>query len=274
MNAPFDTKNAVASALDHAAVRIFTFAACVAYFFALWNSGMPSIIAGSALFVLVLLCIGLIERRTLSARDRILRERAGGMIAISELIEMPTGRASAAVCALLCDTLDAERISDCAMRYGGETWLVRCAQCMQGSSVGEGDVLAAHRARIEAGLDKCVIVSTGGVSPAATRAGEWMEPPVRLIDGHQLARIAGRIHPATDAEMARHAKRQRSPFSWARIRALALSPVKLRRHLLCAFLLMVLYIVWPSLLVLISCLMSYALALLCARENRRRFDLS
>lgn len=273
MNAPFDTKNRLAAALDRAAVRALIFAGCVAYFFALWHRGAPSLIAGSALFVLVLLCLALIERRTLATRERVLRERAGGMIAISELIEMPTGRASATVCALLCDTLDAERLADDAMRYGGRTWLVRCAQCMQGGSIGEGDVLAAHRARIEVGLEQCVLVSTGGVSPAATRAGEWMEPPVRLIDGHQLARIAGRLHPATDAEMARHAKRQRSPFSWARIRALALSPAKQRRHLLCAFLLMLLYLVWPSLVVLISCLMSFALAMLCARENRRRFDL-
>ena len=274
MNSPFDTKNRVASLLDRLAVRTMIWIACVMYFFALWHHGIPSLIAGGALFVLVLLCLSLIEQRTLATRERILRERAGGMIAISDLIEMPTARASASVCALLCETLDAERLSDSAMVYGGETWLVRCVQCLQGSSVGEGDVLAAHRARIEAGLNKCVIVSTGGVSPAATRAGEWMDPPVRLIDGHQLARIAGRIHPATDAEMAGHVKRQRSPFSWTRIRALALSPVKLRRHLLCAFLLMMLYLVWPSLVVLIACLMSFVLAMLCARENRRRFVLS
>ena len=273
MTSPFDSKNRLAALLDRLALRLVLLALCVLYFLRLWQSGPASLLAGIALFVLVLLTLALLERRTLTLRDRLLRERAGGMIALEELLLMPSAKAGESVRNLLCSVLDAQPLSTAQMCYEGETWLVRCAQCMQGSSASEGDVLAAHRARIEAGADKCALVSTGGFSPAATRTAEWMEPPVRLISGRQLALLAGRLHPATDEEIARHARRARVPFSFARIRALALSPAKLRRYMICAFLLLLLYLLYGSPMTLAAALLSYLLAILCARENRRSFRL-
>ena len=81
------------------------------------------------------------------------------------------------------------------------------------------------------------------------------------------------MHPATDEDIARHLARQKKPFSWARIRALALSSAKLKRYLLCAFLLLMLYFAAHSLFALLSCLLSFMLAILCDRENKRRFTL-
>ena len=118
-----------------------------------------------------------------------------------------------------------------------------------------------------------MLVSTGGFTPAAVRASEWVDPPVRLVAGRQLALLAGRLHPATDAEIARYAHRRRTPFSWRRIRALALAPSKLPRYLLCSFLLLIFYFFYGSPVILFSCLLAYVLALLCDRENRRLFRL-
>lgn len=273
MQSPFDTKNRVATALDRLALKTVLLGACIGYFYFLWHSGLGSLVAGSALFVLVLLTLILWEKHTLSRRDRALRERVGGTIALEELLIMPNACACESVCRLLCLALDGEYIGGGQMLYAGKTWLVRCAQSLPGSNAGEGDVLSAHRARIEAKTDQCVLVSTGGFSPAAQRAGEWLDPPVRLIPGRQLARLAGRQHPATDAEIARHAQRQRTPFSWARIRALALSPGKQNRYLLCSLLLTLLYLAFGSFHALLFALVSFGLAALCARENRLRFTL-
>ncbi len=273
MQSPFDLKNRFAAAADRLAARLALLALCVAYFFLLWRRGLPSLMAGGALFALFALSLALLERRTLGRRDRLLRERLGGMIALDELLLLPAAQACEAVCRLLCDALDAEALGGARMRYAGETWLVRVSQCLSGSRVGEGDVLSAHRARVESGAQRCALASTGGFTPDAVRAAEWVDPPVRLIPGRQLALLAGRQHPASDEEIARHARRRRTPFSWARIRALALSPAKLPRYLLCAFLLLMLYFFCDSPFVLASCLLSYVLALLCDRENRRRFTL-
>ncbi len=273
MTSPFDRKNAFASALDRLALRIMLLMLCVAYFFFLWRNTAASLLAGLALFALICLAMLLLEKRTLSVRERMLRERIGGMIALDELIMLPLSAAGSRVCALLCRALDGESCEDSIMRCGGETWLIRLAQCLPGTSASQGDVLGAHRARVECGADKVALACTADFSPEAVRAAEWADPPVRLISGRQLAALFGRMHPATDEDIARHAARQKKPFSWARIRALALSAGKLRRYLLCSFLLLMFYLFTQSLAALLSCLLSFLLAILCDRENKRRFTL-
>ena len=273
MTSPFDSKSKFAIHLDRIALHAALLVICVGYFDFLWQDMPLSLLAGGALFMLTVLSLLLFEQRTLKRRDRLLRERIGGMIALEELLLMPGSRACDTVCRLLCSTLGAEPETGARMRCGGETWLVRCAQCMQGKSASEGDVLSAHRARAESGADKCVLASTGGFTPDAVRTAEWMDPPIRLISGRQLAALFGRSHPATDEDIARHAARQKKPFSRQRIRALALSPAKLRRYLLCAFLLLMMYLLSGSTAALTACLLSFALAVLCGRENRRSFRL-
>jgi len=270
---PFDHKNKTASVLDGLALRALLFGLCAGYFFFLWRSAPASLLAGGALFALILLTIALIEKRTLTLRDRMLRERVGGVIALDNLLLMPGAAACTRVRDVLCDSLDAKPVDSCQMIYSGETWLVRCAQCMHGSAASEGDVLSAHRARIESGADRCLLASTAELSPAAVRAAEWMDPPVRLISGRQLATLCGRLHPATDADIAAHLARQKKPFSFRRIRALALSPAKLRRHLLCAFLLLMMYLITGAAAPLIASVASFFLAVFCRRENRKSFHL-
>ena len=272
MMSPFDSKNRVATALDRLALRVLLFLLSVGYFFALWHSGAPSLLAGSALFALVMLTLLLLERRTLARRDRALRVRVGGAIALEELMLLPAAKAEGRVCLLLAETLGGAAQGS-VLSYAGKTYLVRCAQTLPGSAAGEGDVLAAHRAKAASGAELCILAGTGGFTPAARRAAEWMEPPIRLIAGRQLALLFGQQHPATDAEIARRARRQRTPFSRGRIRALALAPAKQGRYLLVAFLLALLYLFLRSLLSLVFALTAFVLAMLCARENRKSFRL-
>lgn len=273
MTSPFDTKNKVAAAIDRLALRTVLLTLCVLYFFCLWRSKAPSLLAGTALFVLVMLLLMQLQRRTLSRRDRVLRERLGGMIALDQLLLLPNDDACSRVCRLLCTVFDAQPLEDAAMRYEGETWLVRCAQCLQGSRVSQGDVLGAHRARVACGAERCVLTCTTDFTPDAVRAAEWVDPPIRLISGRQLALLFGRLHPADDETIAAHLAQSRKPFSLKRIRALALSPVKEKRYLLCAALLLFLFCLSRSVMALLSCLLSFSLAILCHRENHRRFRL-
>ena len=272
MTSPFDSKNRVAAALDRLALRVLLFVLSVGYFFFLWHSGALSLLAGSALFALAMLTLLLLERRTLARRDHALRIRVGGAIALEELTLLPAAEAEARVCLLLAQTLGGTARGS-VLSYAGKTYLVRCAQTLPGSSAGEGDVLAAHRAKTASGAELCILAGTGGFSPAAQRAAEWMEPPIRLLAGRQLALLFGQQLPATDAEIARRARRQRTPFTRGRIRALALAPAKQGRYLLVAFLLTMLYLLLHSLLSLVFALVSFALAMLCARENQKAFRL-
>ena len=89
MTSPFDSKNRVAAALDRLALRVLLFVLSVGYFFFLWHSGALSLLAGSALFILAMLTLLLLERRTLARRDHALRVRVGGSIALEELMLLP-----------------------------------------------------------------------------------------------------------------------------------------------------------------------------------------
>lgn len=273
ISSPFDRKNKVAAALDHLALRLLLLGGCIAYFFYLWRSGPASLTAGCALFALVMILLLLLERRTLTRRDRMLRERISGMIAIENLLLLPNSQAASQICALLCDAFSASQTDSAKMLYEGESWLIRCAQCLPGSSASQSDVLSAHRARIESRADRCALVSTTGFTPDAIRAAEWADPPVRLISGRQLASLHGKLHPASDQEISAHLSRQKKPFSRQRIRALALSPAKTRRYGLCACMLFMLYLAGQNLVALVSCLLSFALAVLCHRESKKTFRL-
>ena len=247
--------------------------ACIGYFRFLFKSFLPGLIAGLALFLLLRLTALLFERSTLSKRDRLLRERIGGTIALTDLILLPEREAQEKVCRLLRTALSAEKLDSTLMRYAGEIWLVRLAQKLTSSSIGEGDVLAAHRARQASGADRIVLCTTGSVSPAAVRAAEWVDPPVRLISGAQLSALFGRLYPATDADIARHIRRQKKPFSLARMRLVALSPAKQKKYLLVSFLLITFYLITGAVMCLVSCLLAFTLALLCKKENSRGFRL-
>ena len=61
MTSPFDSKNRVAAALDRLALRVLLFVLSVGYFFFLWHSGALSLLAGSALFILAMLTLLLLE---------------------------------------------------------------------------------------------------------------------------------------------------------------------------------------------------------------------
>lgn len=273
MQSPFDSKNRLAAGLDRLALSALLFILSSGYFFFLWRRLMPSLLAGGALFALLLLSLFFIERRTLSHRELFLRQRLGGTIFLEELLLLPASKAQEAVVQLFCQALDAQALGGGQMRYEGETWLVRCTQCMSGSNASAGDVLAAHRAREESGARRCVLTCTTGFTAEAIRTAEWMNPPIRLIPGRQLASISGRLCPATDEAIAERARRHKTPFTRARIRALAFSPQKTRRYLLCAFLLLMLYLFSGSAAALVFMLVSFLLAIFCHQENRRKFRL-
>ena len=273
MVSPFDSKNRFAAAIDRIALRGVLLAVSILYFFFLWRSGLHSLLAGSGLFALVLLTLSLIERRTLRMREQMLRQRIGGAIQLESLLLMPAAQAGETVLTLLCLALDAHSSGGAVMRYEEENWLVRCAQCLPGANAGPGDVLSAYRAREESGCTRCVLASTTGFTAEAIRAAEWVDPPIRLITGRQLSAIAGRLHPATDADIAAHARRRKSPYTRARILTLAFSGIKTRRYLLCAFLLLMMYLLSGSAASLIFMLISFVLAILCHRHNRQNFRL-
>ena len=94
-------------------------------------------------------------------------------------------------------------------------------------------------------------------------------PDCRPSTGAAFRPAAPRYRPGTRPPCASAA----NAIFPRRIRALALAPAKQGRYLLVAFLLTMLYLLLHSALSLVFALVSFVLAMLCARENQKAFRL-
>ena len=164
MTSPFDSKNHIATALDRLALRLLLFMLCVFYFFYLWHSGVSSLIAGSALFLLVLLFILLLERRTLTTRDHALRVRIGGAIALEELLVLPSEQAAQSICTMLCESLGAKPLGSAKLlletgKHPGELKDMVCSPA--GTTIEAVKVLEemGFRAPVIDAVDACIVKS-------------------------------------------------------------------------------------------------------------------
>jgi hypothetical protein len=98
---------------------------------------------------------------------------------------------------------------------------------------------------------------------------ESLEPPVRLIDGGALRALAGRLAPATDAQLVAMGKKQRKPFVWSSLRTLVFSPQKTRRYAAYSVGLLTLYVLTDRFYYLIPSGLCWMLAMLSHRQKRK-----
>lgn len=273
LQSPFEQKNQMAEWVDALALRLLLLLLSVGYFLLLWQRILPGLAAGTALFLLVLLTILLAQHKTQDTRKRLQRERITGEIAIEELLLMPGSLACEKVCDLLCALLGAQKLDSTTIRAGNETLHIRLAQIIPGSVCGAGEILAVHRACGESTAERCILACTGEFSAEAVRFAQWVSPPVTLLPAKRLAAFFGKLHPATDEEIGQYMRRHRQPFTRSRIKELAFSPQKTRRYMLCAFLLLLVYLVFDLLSALLSCLLAFALGIVCYNENRNTFKV-
>lgn len=253
MTSPFDNKNRVAAALDRLALRVLLFVLSVGYFFFLWHSGALSLLAGSALFILAMLTLLLLERRTLARRDHALRVRVGGSIALEELMLLPAAQAEKRVCALLAQTLGGNA-RDSVLTYANKTYLVRCAA--------NPVRLFRRRGRCAGRAPRPDCLGNGILHSSLNRRLFPIRSACRRVDGTAGSpdcrpstgaafRPAAPRYPTRKSPAVRVGSEQ--PFSRGRIRALALAPAKQGRYLLVAFLLTMLYLLLHSALSLVFC---------------------
>lgn len=273
LQSPFDQKNRTAEFVDSIALRLLLFLVSVGYFLLLWRRVLPGIAAGTALFLLLLLSLLLTRQKTQDTQKRMQREKITGEIAMEELLLMPGSLACEKVCDLLCALLGAQKLDSTTIRAENETLHIRLAQIIPGSVCGAGEVLSAHRACGERCADRCILACTGEFSAEAIRFAQWVSPPVTLLPAKRLSAFFEKLHPATDEEIKQYLHRHRQPFTRNRIRELAFSPQKTRRYMLCAFLLLLVYLVFDMLSALFSCLLAFTLGIVCFNENRNTFKV-
>ena len=213
--------------LDRLALRVCCFSARL--FLALWHSdahstgrGRPVRVGNATLLLL--------ERRTLARRDRALRVRVGGTIALEELMLLPAAEAEGARLSAAGPRRWAARRRAPVLSYAGKDVSRPLRWACPAPPPGEGDVLAAHRAGPRSGAELCILAERAALPAAQRAASGWAaHPPKPQAVGSRCS--SGTAPRHRRAEIARRAPGQRTPFSRGRIRALALAPAKQGRYL-------------------------------------------
>ena len=257
--------------MDALGMRALLLLLSVGWFAWLWGLGLPALMAGAALTVLLNLALSRGQVRWTARREAALRRRLGGEMLLEELLLCPESQAHLTCALLLCRRwgLSVEDITPSGVicRQAGEKLLVSCLRMAPDEALTAGALLPFARAVRENEAARGVLCITGQASQAATTFLQTLPVPLQLVDGSMLVAMGGEASPATDGQLvALGRRRQRLP-----LRALAdtmLHPAKTRRYLACGGMLMALYLLTRLRWYPLPALLCFLLAGLCRFRPR------
>lgn len=198
-------KARLSTLMDALGLRLLLLALGIGWFAYLWGLGVPAVVAGCALGTLGQEGMARFRHRTVDKRQAALRRRLGGELLLEDMLLAPARQAHFQAALLLGAEypLTMERVTDEGMlcRSGEERLLVCCIPLPEEAQVGQGALVSVQRACRQHGVQRGVACVTGKVSP---RVEAWAAQgciPVRIIHRETLLCLAGRMSPATDAQL-------------------------------------------------------------------------
>lgn len=229
-------KTRLAGFLDGLGLKFMVFVFCNLWFILLWGVTWPAVLAGMSLGIMVLLAIRLGKKRTVDTREKQLRQRIGGELAMEALlmaaprkahfqgalwlsVQYPLQLVQAKNEGVIC-TLEKEKL------------LVCCLNHHPSDKVSCGDIILCKKAGEQLQTNRVIICCTADPTQDATRYAQDSRPPVRIISKEQLMRLAGVASPATDAQLVKLGQRRKRKASRKEWIGHILSPHRTRRYFL------------------------------------------
>lgn len=210
--------------------------ACQLWFSSLWGVGLPALLAGAALAVLVGLAWRLLNKRTVARREQALRERIGGELALESMLLAPPRKAhfQAAMLVGMKWPIVLERVVEEGVlcRYGTETLLIACIPVPGEETVHPEKLMALQRACKRLHADRGVACMTANCSAAGRSYAEKGLFPLRLIEREEFLALAGKAWPAGDEELVALGKRRKKGPPLTALLESALRREKARRYVL------------------------------------------
>lgn len=245
-------------------------ALCTGWFVYLWGLSAPSLLAGCALSVMMLLACRKSTAGYVVRREDALRRRLGGEMALESLMLAPARQAHFRAGLMLAEKYPfrMDRITDdgliCADDHG--SILISCICAAPQGTVGASALLPVLRAAKANKIGRCAVCATAAFSKEAAAFSELSSVPMRLIGRNELLTLAGRLSPATDEQLAELARRKRAMPLHA-LAASALSSAKAKRYMTVGLTFSCLYIVTGLKWYALPGLLCMALAALCRRRR-------
>lgn len=164
-------RNLLAELLDSVGRGVLLMALGIGWFVFLWGLNLPALLAGIALGTLLL------EEKWPLRMQRI---TADGALCGQE---KPSG--------------------------GAETLLVQCVRMPPEGELSIGQLVEAHRAMQRQQANRVILCVLGKAPPRVIARAEQMPTPIRVIRRETLLTLAGRLSPATDAQLVALGQRKR-----------------------------------------------------------------
>lgn len=237
-------KNAFRERLDGLGVLAGTLALCWGWFLLLWGFRIQSLLAGAALWGLVLLIRHKGRDHRLARKEEKLRRVIGGEMRLQDMVLLPVERAAFELALLLSEQNDflLERIcAEGVMCQAQERRFLLCFLPLpDGEKVTGRDVLLCRRAALREGAEAVWLCTP---CPVADEAREQADsaPGVRFFERQALIRLLGGVYPATDRQLVELGKKRKQKWPVSRVVKTVLKREKAKRYALYGFMLLTLY---------------------------------
>ena len=277
MQPPLQSPTRLAGRIDRLGLCLLLLLISFAWFFFSFRAVVPAALSAVAMTVIFLQTIRLGEKRTLSRREKALRERIGGEMAVdSLLLQTPVSAASNAA-AWLTQALSLSNFTPkedgVLALYEKESVFIACIQQHASTATSYDATLACIRRARRENADICIVCSTSDFSQEAVLLVEDLSPKTRLLGRPGLIHMAGKTAPATDEQLRALGKRRRQKFKRSLFQARILDPAKKRRYLFYGAGLSLMYLLTHQLIHLIPALVCLILVALCQRKPNHKFSI-
>ncbi len=240
-------RNRLAEFLDGVGVRALLALLSVMTFAALWGLGMPALLAGAALSLLLMMARTRWRRSRVAGREKALRSRIGAEMLLEELLLSEADEAHARAAKLLMSRwplrIEQTDGSGTLCRQGDERLLIQYLRMLPEGEAGVGDLLSAQRTAMKRNADRIVLCVPGRVSAKTIVRAEEMPLPVRFIRRETLLTLAGRASPATDEQLVTLGQRKRRISTQGGLSMLLFRRDKARRYFFYGLMMLLLYVV-------------------------------
>lgn len=226
-------KNAFRERMDALGFLMGTLVLCWGWFLLLWGFRVQSILAGAALWGMVLVIRRQGRERRLARKEKKLRRMIGGEMRLQEMVLLPVQRAAFELALLLSEKelFLLERICEEGVLCTKEDsmFLLCFLPLPVQEKVKARDVLQCRRAARREGAEGVWLCASCAVSQEAE---EQMDdaPGARFFDRQALIHLLGEVYPATDGQLVELGKKRKQKWPAARVMKTVLRPEKARRY--------------------------------------------
>ena len=220
------------SILDGIGFHFLALGVSFLWFLLLWGLRLSSVLAGLALYGMILLLRRKVRDDHLARREKQMRAAIGGELALERLLLTQKERAHFETAVLLSVNHPLVLLQTggegvlCDLK--GKKVLVSFLQRHDSASVEADHVLSMQRDIRLLHADRGLLCVPCGIS-AKAREQAQAQPPVSFLSREEMIALFGRVNPATDAQLVALGRRKKAPRP-ARILRLVLDRRRAKRY--------------------------------------------